>query len=60
MDELRECINCNYQKGFNIFFKRTKGKIKICLVCSNCGQSYDLDWITTNIKDFKTEKGLMF
>lgn len=60
MDDFRECANCKYQKGFNIFFKRVKGAMKICLICPNCGQSYDIDWYTTEVKELKADARLKF
>lgn len=58
MEELRVCANCNYEKGFHVFFKKNKGKIKIFLICPNCGQSYDIGWTASSIKTFKAEKGI--
>lgn len=60
MDEFRECVDCRYQKGFNVFLKRVQGKIKVCLICPNCGQSYDINWYTDDIKDFKADTSLKF
>jgi len=57
MEEFRVCPNCSYERGFHVYFKKNKGKIKICLICPNCGQSYDLGWSTSTIKSFKAEKG---
>ncbi|OGW38211.1 MAG: hypothetical protein A2Y97_08980 [Nitrospirae bacterium RBG_13_39_12] len=58
--EFRVCPTCNYQKGFHVFFKNAKGKTRIGLICPNCGQSYDLGWLTTSIKSLKPEKGLIY
>jgi transcription elongation factor Elf1 len=60
MEEFRVCPECDHEKGFQIFFKKVKGKIKIDLICPNCGQSYDLGWSTTSIKSFKLKKGLIY
>lgn len=60
MEEFRICPGCGYERGFHVFFKRVKGKIKIGLICPNCGRSYDLGWLTTSIKSFKTESGLVY
>ncbi len=60
MEEFRQCPNCAYQKGFHVFFKRAKNKMKIGLICPNCGQSYDLGWLTTVVKSFKYEKGPIY
>ncbi len=60
MDELRVCISCDYQKGFHIYFKKANGKVKICLVCPNCGQSDDLGRVTSTIKSFRAERGPAF
>jgi ssDNA-binding Zn-finger/Zn-ribbon topoisomerase 1 len=58
--EFRVCPNCNYTRGFHVFFNRTRGKTKIGLICPQCGTSYDLGWLTTNIKSLKGEKGEVF
>ena len=60
MDELRVCQSCNYQRGFHVSFKKVGGRVKICLVCPNCGQSYDLGWSTSTIKSFKTKQGIIY
>jgi len=60
MEELRVCISCDYQKGFHIYFKKVKGRVRICLVCPNCGQSYDFGWVTSTIKSFKADRGTIF
>ncbi len=60
MEELRVCLCCNYQKGFQVFFKKVKGRVKICLVCPGCGQSYELGWTTSTIKSFKPDQGVVF
>ncbi len=60
MEEFRQCTNCAYQKGFHVFFKRLKGKVKICLICPNSGRSYDIGRLTTSIRGFKSEKGLIY
>ncbi len=60
MEELRVCVNCGYVRGFHVFFKKVKRKIKICLICPNCGQSYEIGWSTSTIKSFKVEKGLVY
>jgi len=60
MEEFRICLTCDYKKGFHVFFRKDKGKMKIMLICPNCGQSYDLGWTTATIKSLKAEKGLQF
>lgn len=63
MEELRVCLNCRHEKGFNVFFKKSKdgkGKVKICLVCPHCGQSMDIGWTSSTIKSFKSEKGIIY
>ncbi|MEW6109931.1 MAG: hypothetical protein AB1632_12305 [Nitrospirota bacterium] len=60
MEDFRVCVNCEYQKGFHVTFKRLKGKVKIALVCPNCGQSFDIGWTTSTIKSFKAEKGVIY
>jgi predicted RNA binding protein YcfA (HicA-like mRNA interferase family) len=61
MDDFRICLNCDYQKGFHVSFRKTgKSRVKIILICPHCGQSYDLGWITSMIKSFKAEKGLIY
>lgn len=60
MEELRVCPECEYQKGFHVFFKKTKGRVKIGLLCPQCGQSYIIGWSTAAIKSFKPEKGLKY
>ncbi len=59
-DEFRVCPNCSYQRGFHLFFKKTKAKTRIALICPQCGVSYDLGWVTTSIKNFKPEKGVEY
>jgi hypothetical protein len=61
MDDFRVCLNCEYKKGFHLFFRKTgKSRVKILLICPNCGQSYDLGWTTSTIKSFKAGKGLIY
>lgn len=60
MEELRVCASCEYQKGFHVFFRRVKGRVKIYLLCPNCGQSYDIGWNTSSIKTFKAEMGIKY
>ncbi len=60
MEEFRICPSCGYERGFHVFFKRVKGKIKIGLICPNCGHSYDLGWLTTSIKSLKSESGIIY
>jgi len=60
IEEFRVCPNCGYEKGFHVFFKKVKGKMKIGLICPHCGSSYDLGWLVTNIKDLKPERGLNY
>jgi hypothetical protein len=58
MEDFRICLNCNYQKGFHVLFRKAgKGKVKIMMACPKCGQSYDVGWTTATIKSFKAEKG---
>jgi rubredoxin len=58
--EFRVCPECQYQRGFHVFFKNPKGKTKIGLICPQCGYSYDIGWITTGIKSLKHKKGLAY
>lgn len=60
MEEHRVCAVCGYERGFNVFFKRARGKVKICLICPCCGQAFDIGWATASIKTFKTEPGLKY
>ncbi len=60
MEELRVCQSCDYQKGFHIYFKKVRGRTRICLICPKCGQSYDVGWSTSTIKSFKTKQGLIY
>lgn len=57
MEEFRVCPECDYQRGFHVFFKKLRAKIRICLICPQCGQSYAIGWATATIKRFKPEKG---
>lgn len=59
-EELRVCLSCNYEKGFHICFKKVRGRVRICIICPNCGQSYDLGWSTSAIKSFKTKPGVIY
>ncbi|HYQ47496.1 MAG TPA: hypothetical protein VEP69_00395 [Thermodesulfovibrionales bacterium] len=61
MEEFRICVNCSYAKGFQVSFKKTPaGKVRIILVCPDCGQAYDIGWSTSAIKTFKADKGLIY
>jgi transcription elongation factor Elf1 len=60
MEEFRVCPECEYEKGFQVFFKKLKHKTRIYLICPHCGQSYDLGWSTMSIKSFKPKKGLIY
>lgn len=59
-EEFRVCISCGYERGFHVSFRRNKGKAKIVLICPQCGQSYDLEWLTSSIKSFKAEPGIKY
>ncbi len=59
-EEIRICIECGYEKGFHVFFKKNKGKTYIGLICPKCGQSYSIGWTTSTIKTFKLEKGIKY
>ncbi|WP_321417127.1 hypothetical protein [uncultured Methanomethylovorans sp.] len=57
-EELRVCLNCGYERGFHVFFRRLpKSRMHIGLICPSCGQSYDIGWITADIKEFEAIKG---
>jgi transcription elongation factor Elf1 len=60
MEEFRVCANCGYERGFHIYFKKIKKKIKISLICPNCGQSFDINWLESSIKSLKTETGPIY
>jgi len=59
-EEFRVCPNCNYRRGFHVYFKKVRSKTKIGLICPQCGSSYDIKWLTTNIKNLKGKKGKVF
>ncbi|ADI73486.1 hypothetical protein Metev_0575 [Methanohalobium evestigatum Z-7303] len=51
-DEFRICPNCGYKKGFHLCFKKTENsRFRIGLICPSCGQSYNIDWITSDIPE---------
>lgn len=59
MEDFRICPNCEYKRGFHVFFRKpVKGRTRIGLVCPNCGQIYEIGWTTMTVKSFKPEKGL--
>jgi hypothetical protein len=58
--KFRACPDCNYKSGFHVFFKRIRVKTKIGLICPQCGMSYDLGWLSTDIKSLKEETGEVF
>ena len=60
MEEFRVCPSCEYSKGFHVAFRKAKGKVRICLICPNCGQSYEIGWSTSSIKGFKVDKGASY
>lgn len=60
MEEFRVCISCEYAKGFHVSFRKVKGRVRICLICPNCGQSYEIGWSTASIKGFKIDKGASY
>ncbi len=50
MEEFRACPSCGYERGFHVFLGAGEGgRTAIGLVCPNCGQSYDVGWITRDI-----------
>lgn len=56
-EELRVCPNCGYERGFHVFFRRVPdGSMRIGIICPSCGQSYDIGWITLDIKELKPIK----
>ncbi|WP_406657047.1 hypothetical protein V7O62_00455 [Methanolobus sp. ZRKC2] len=59
--EFRICTKCGYHRGFHVYFKKLQeGKAKIGLICPNCGQSFDIGWITSDIPAIDPEKGQVF
>ncbi len=60
MEEFRVCLNCEYQKGFQVSFRKVKNRARIVLICPKCGQSYDIGWATTTIKTFRHDQGLTY
>jgi ssDNA-binding Zn-finger/Zn-ribbon topoisomerase 1 len=59
-EEFRVCPECEYQRGFHVFFRKVKGRIRIGLICPKCGQSYTVGWATASMKSVKPEKGLKY
>lgn len=60
MEEFRECLKCGYARGFHVSFQKSSGKVRIVLICPNCGQSYDVGWTTTVIKSLKPDTGRVY
>jgi transcription elongation factor Elf1 len=42
--EFRICPQCGYELGFHCSFLREKDKIRIILICPECGVRYDMGW----------------
>jgi hypothetical protein len=59
-EEFRICPECQYQRGFHVFFRKAKDKTKIGLICPQCGYSYEIGWIISGIKELKPKKGVPY
>ncbi len=56
-DSFRVCLNCGYQRGFHVYFKKVSGgKARLGLICPSCGQSYDIGWVTADISELVPKK----
>ncbi len=49
MEEIRVCASCGYGRGFHVYFRPEEGRHRIGLICPNCGQSYDIGWLTPEV-----------
>jgi len=56
-EELRVCPGCDYNKGFNVSFRKADGPTSIVLICPSCGQSFEIGWTADSIRSFKLEMG---
>ena len=57
VNSFRVCPNCGYQRGFHVHFKEiSEGKARLGLICPSCGQSYDIGWLTADIKEMEPKK----
>jgi len=58
--ELRSCPACGYGRGFHVHFRKTEKGIRIGLICPNCGQSYDIDWLEKDVAELTVTEGPVF
>lgn len=47
-NELRICPSCGYELGFHVSFLREKEKLRIILICPNCGARFDIKWLISD------------
>lgn len=59
MSEFRTCRVCGYGRGFHVYFRESEGGHKIGLICPQCGQSYDLGWLVSDLSE-SPEIGAVF
>ncbi len=50
MKEIRVCQVCDYQRGFHVSFRFEDEGQRLYLVCPNCGQSYDIGWVVSDLQ----------
>jgi uncharacterized protein YbaR (Trm112 family) len=54
VEELSVCPDCGYERGFHLFFRRfSDNRVQTGIICPSCGQSYDIEWITSNLEELK-------
>ena len=41
-EELRICPDCDYARGFHVSFLPEGDKLRVVLICPNCGARYDV------------------
>lgn len=44
-EEFRVCPSCGYELGFHVSFIREEEKLRIVLICPNCGARFDIGWL---------------
>jgi len=49
MAEFRICSTCGYERGFHLYFQEEEGRVRIGLICPNCGQAFDLGWLSREV-----------
>jgi transcription elongation factor Elf1 len=57
MEEFRSCPTCGYGRGFHTSFQKEGNRFRIIFICPECGSSFDLGLIQSELKEISPVKG---